>query len=52
MQVEERLNELGLELPSPVSPVATYVRYVRTGNLLFISGTGPSAGAPRGKVDT
>ena len=52
MGVEERLKELGLELPAPISPVATYVRYVRTGNLLFISGTGPGPGAPKGKVDT
>ena len=51
MRVEERLRELGIELPEPVQPVATYVRYVRTGDLLFISGTGPSAAAPKGKVD-
>lgn len=51
MRVEQRLAELGIELPRPVNPVATYVRYVQTGNLLFISGTGPSAGAPKGKVD-
>ena len=52
MRVEQRLRELGIELPPPVKPVATYVRYVRTGNLLFISGTGPSDAAPKGKVDT
>jgi enamine deaminase RidA (YjgF/YER057c/UK114 family) len=50
VRVEERLRELGIELPKPVQPVATYVRYVRTGNLLFISGTGPSDSAPKGKV--
>lgn len=51
MRVEQRLVELGIELPEPVQPVATYVRWVQTGNLLFISGTGPSDDAPQGKVD-
>ncbi len=51
MRVERRLQELGIELPPPVRPVATYVRYVQTGNLLFVSGTGPSDAAPKGKVD-
>lgn len=50
MRVEQRLQELGIELPAPVQPIATYVRWVQTGNLLFISGTGPSDTAPRGKV--
>jgi len=50
MRVEQRLKELGLELPEPVNPAANYVRHVRTGNLLFISGTGPSNDSPRGKV--
>ncbi len=52
MTVEDRLAELGIELPEPIPPAANYVRYQRTGNLLFISGTGPDAGAPKGKVDT
>jgi enamine deaminase RidA (YjgF/YER057c/UK114 family) len=51
MRVEQRLQELGIALPEPVTPVATYVRWVQTGNLLFISGTGPGDSAPRGKVD-
>lgn len=50
MRVESRLKELGIELPEPVRPVANYVRHVQTGNLLFISGTGPSDSAPGGKV--
>ncbi len=50
MRVEQRLQELGIELPEPVRPVATYVRYIRTGNLLFISGTGPTDAAKKGKV--
>jgi enamine deaminase RidA (YjgF/YER057c/UK114 family) len=50
VRVEERLAELGIELPNPVQPVATYVRYVQTGNLLFISGTGPTDKSPKGKL--
>lgn len=50
MQVEARLQELGIELPKAVQPVATYVRYVQTDNLLFISGTGPTESAPKGKL--
>lgn len=42
MSVEERLQELGITLPTGPSPVANYVRYVQTGNLLYLSGTGPS----------
>lgn len=50
MHIERRLQELGIELPQPVSPVATYVRWVQSGNLLYISGTGPSDGSERGKL--
>lgn len=49
-QIDQRLEELGIVLPPTAKPVATYVRFVRTGNLLLISGTGPSASAPGGKV--
>lgn len=50
MSIEQRLKDLNIELPAPVRPIATYVRHVRTGNLLFISGTGPTASAPVGKL--
>lgn len=50
MKVEAKLQEIGIELPEPVRPVANYVRYVQTGNLLFISGTGPTSSSPTGKV--
>lgn len=36
--VEVRLAELGIVLPSPAAPVANYVPFVRTANLLVISG--------------
>lgn len=36
--VESALKRLGLSLPEAIAPVANYVPYVRTGNLLFVSG--------------
>ncbi len=39
---EKRLNELGIELMTPTKPMANYVKAVRTGNLIFLSGHGPS----------
>jgi len=42
MSYEHRLKELGLALPVPPKPVATYIPAVRTGNLLFLSGVLPS----------
>ena len=39
--VEERLAELGLELPPVSRPVANYVPAVRSGNLLFLAGQVP-----------
>ena len=41
MTVEEKLRQMGLELPPAPAPVAAYVPCVRTGNLLFISGQIP-----------
>jgi enamine deaminase RidA (YjgF/YER057c/UK114 family) len=40
-RIEERLSELGLELPEPAPPIANYVPAVRTGNLVFLSGHAP-----------
>jgi enamine deaminase RidA (YjgF/YER057c/UK114 family) len=42
-QIDKKLAELGIELPVPAKPVANYVPWVRTGNLVFISGQGPMA---------
>lgn len=39
--VETRLAELGITLPEPAKPVASYVPFVRTGDLLFVSGQLP-----------
>ncbi|WP_395663698.1 RidA family protein [Aestuariivirga sp.] len=46
-QIDKRLAELGIILPEAAKPVANYVPWVRTGNLVFISGQGPIEG---GKV--
>ncbi|WP_426061077.1 RidA family protein [Hymenobacter sp. B1770] len=35
---EDKLLQLGIELPKPVQPVANYVTHYQTGNLLFLSG--------------
>jgi len=37
-EVEKKLADLGIALPVPAAPVANYVGFVRTGNLLVISG--------------
>jgi enamine deaminase RidA (YjgF/YER057c/UK114 family) len=54
MSAEARIKELGLTLPQPPKPGGNYVPGVRVGNLLYLSGHGPSRvdGVPaaRGKV--
>ncbi|HEX7184176.1 MAG TPA: RidA family protein [Thermoanaerobaculia bacterium] len=35
---EDRLRELQIELPQPSKPGANYVQFVRSGNLLFLTG--------------
>jgi enamine deaminase RidA (YjgF/YER057c/UK114 family) len=35
---EKNLRELGISLPKPPAPIANYVPFVRTGNLLTVSG--------------
>jgi enamine deaminase RidA (YjgF/YER057c/UK114 family) len=41
MNAELKLKEMGISLPESPKPLANYVRAVRTGNLLFVSGHGP-----------
>lgn len=41
LSIDKRLEELGIVLPQPSVPVASYVPYVITGNLVFISGQLP-----------
>lgn len=35
---EQRLRDLQIELPTPSTPGANYVQFVRTGNLVFLTG--------------
>ena len=37
-QIDARLEELGIEIPTPAVPVANYLGWVRTGNLIFTAG--------------
>lgn len=41
MTPEERLKQLGIELPEAPKPLGSYVPLVRTGNLVFLSGILP-----------
>jgi enamine deaminase RidA (YjgF/YER057c/UK114 family) len=41
---EQRLKELGIELPAPPQPFGTYAEAVQTGNLLFLTGMMPTEG--------
>jgi enamine deaminase RidA (YjgF/YER057c/UK114 family) len=53
---DAKLQELGISLPTPAAPVANYVPFVRTGNLVVISGQlclgldGKLADAHKGKL--
>lgn len=38
MSIEKKLNEMGITLPVAAVPVANYVAYTRSGNIVFISG--------------
>jgi enamine deaminase RidA (YjgF/YER057c/UK114 family) len=52
MVIEERLHLLGIELPPPSSPAGNYLPCVIDGDLVYVGGHGPIAGAEiiRGKV--
>ena len=39
--IEEKIKELGIELPPPPTPAGSYIPITKTGNLLFISGQIP-----------
>ena len=41
-QIEARLAELGITLPRPMAPIANYVPYVVTGDLVVVSGQVPA----------
>ncbi|MEQ8301068.1 MAG: RidA family protein [Hyphomonas sp.] len=46
---ESRLDALGIELPKPMAPVANYVPFVITGNMLFVSGQ--VSATPTGRIN-
>ncbi len=53
MSIEQRLRELGIELPPLPPPAGNYVSFVQTGNLLYLAGSGPhtkDGKLPTGKV--
>src|SRR5262245_61340004 len=37
-QIEKKLADLGIALPTPAAPIANYVGFVRTGSVLLVSG--------------
>lgn len=39
---EHKMTAMGLRLPAMSKPMANYVRYVQTGNLIFLAGHGPT----------
>ena len=41
LTIEEKLKSLNIILPAPVKALANYVPWVKTGNLVFVSGQGP-----------
>lgn len=36
--IEKKLASLGISLPTPASPIANYVPFVRSGNIIIVSG--------------
>ncbi|HEX9816608.1 MAG TPA: RidA family protein [Candidatus Thermoplasmatota archaeon] len=39
---EQQLKKLGIKLPAPPKPLASYVPFVKTGNLVFVAGQIPT----------
>src|SRR5258708_5001127 len=44
ISAEQRLKELGIDLPAPPEPFGIYAEAVQTGNLLFLTGMLPTEG--------
>ncbi len=40
-KIEKKLQSLGINLPTPAAPVANYVGFVKSGNMVFVSGQLP-----------
>jgi enamine deaminase RidA (YjgF/YER057c/UK114 family) len=41
-RIDARLREIGITLPTPMPPIANYVPYVTTGDLVVVSGQVPA----------
>ncbi len=55
VDAETRIKELGIQLIKPTAPIANYVKAVRVGNMVYLSGHGPDkpgGGYITGKVGT
>ena len=53
MTPEQRLQELGLELPKVPTPIANFVMWQQAGDLLYLSGQGPrrpDGSIPQGRL--
>src|SRR6478609_2965831 len=48
MDINQRLREMGIELPIPMAPVGNYLPVVVVGDLVFVSGAGPVRGRESG----
>ncbi len=40
--IDKKLKDMGIDLFAPPKPIANYVRAVRTGNLVYLAGHGPT----------
>lgn len=52
-RIEQRLREMGIDLPTPSAPAANYVPSVEAGGFLFVSGQmplGPDGSVAAGKL--
>lgn len=41
MSIEDKLNNLNIEIPNPPDPVGNYSAFIKSNNLIFISGQLP-----------
>ena len=44
MKIEEKLKDLGIRIPESYISIANYIPVSKDGNILYLSGTGPSRG--------
>ncbi|MHA2407227.1 MAG: RidA family protein [Candidatus Ranarchaeia archaeon] len=50
MRVEQKLKELGIELPEPPKPEAAYIGAKKAGVFVYTAGQGPGLDFKRGKI--